>query len=477
MIRPFSLLLFFVVGCSDAIVVTVEVRPAVHDVARLRVTLSGEGPPVIEDFAVDDDIFPKTFSIGPEDRSGDLLIAVDAFDPSDTRVGLGSVTTPIDSPSAALMLEPADFIVNTDYVGDQQLLQLAATTDGTWTVLYTSQKGAPDYALDVSRRRYDARGRSVTSDDPLPLPQLLSTSTMAATSTAALVIREETTEQKVKTWCECFDADGATTLFLREGAPTSLAKVASRPDNTFVVIWLTKPEDDSITTLHAGIVDSKCNFVGGNSPAIITTSFPFSSAHNVITRGEDLLYMWDDRDGTIHIRTARQIGTAPQVLNGEDATVIPPLPDGGLTSPSPVVLDDGFGIVIQQFINDSLLNTLLYRVSNVATLTAPPVELPVDWTIRSLQAVPNRAGTLFVVGETCSAGFCKVLARFLSSTGDPISDTFPLATTTAGTQTGATITPLSDGVMATAWNDQSLDEPDRSGFSVRARIIYPPGTP
>lgn len=98
MTRQFLLLALCAAGCSEGMIVTVEARPAVHDVAKLRVALSGEGPPVIEDFAVDDDIFPKTFSIGPEGRSGDLLIAIDAFDASDIRVGLGSVATSTGNP-------------------------------------------------------------------------------------------------------------------------------------------------------------------------------------------------------------------------------------------------------------------------------------------------------------------------------------------------------------------------------------------
>ena len=56
-------------------------------------------------------------------------------------VGVGSGTAKIGDTTATVMLDTADFVVNTDYAMDQFLaedfeangLQLAATTDGHWT--------------------------------------------------------------------------------------------------------------------------------------------------------------------------------------------------------------------------------------------------------------------------------------------------------------------------------------------------------
>src|SRR5262245_32600660 len=117
--------LLFLVGCGGGddsyIVITVDHRPAVRNVARLAVTLANAGTMRTDSLELGEHVFPLTFSISAPGRTGDVNISIDGLDQDGILQGRGSTTTPLTADAASLMLDSADFVVNATYVGNQFL--------------------------------------------------------------------------------------------------------------------------------------------------------------------------------------------------------------------------------------------------------------------------------------------------------------------------------------------------------------------
>src|SRR5882762_187572 len=151
----------FAIGCGgneSFTIITIDSRPAVHDAATLKVTLANEASMKTTNIDLGAHGFPATFSVSAPGRAGDLGISIDALDGVGLLVGRGATTTTVNAPVASLMIEPADFVVNTDFVDDQLLsnysaadgFQLGATANGTWTSVYNVSCGA---TCDLFARR------------------------------------------------------------------------------------------------------------------------------------------------------------------------------------------------------------------------------------------------------------------------------------------------------------------------------------
>src|SRR3569623_284696 len=140
------LLMLLVAGCTDDkyLVVTVQATPAVQGASSLVVTLSNAGTSRMDTLPLTGHAFPVTFSVSAPGRTGDLDIKVEAQSADMLVVGVGSGAAKIGDTEASVMLDTADFVVNTDYAIDQFLaqdyaasgLQLAATTAGHWTAAF-----------------------------------------------------------------------------------------------------------------------------------------------------------------------------------------------------------------------------------------------------------------------------------------------------------------------------------------------------
>ena len=112
--------------------------------------------------------FPVTFSISAPGRTGELGIQIDALDASGLARRARHRRRPRSrrSTRASVLLDSADFVVNTEFADDQFLsddfeangFQLAATADGTWTAAYRDRCTAP---CNMFGRRFDATGKPV----------------------------------------------------------------------------------------------------------------------------------------------------------------------------------------------------------------------------------------------------------------------------------------------------------------------------
>ena len=154
---------------TSYVVVTVDARPAVHDAASITVALANAGTTRMDTLKLDGKPFPVTFSISAPGRTGDLAITVDASDQSGVVVGHGGAMTTVTDDTAAIMLDSTDFVVNTDYAGDQfpsedfeaDGFQLAALPDGTWTTAF--RDSCMQGACNVFARRFDRTGKPVAT--------------------------------------------------------------------------------------------------------------------------------------------------------------------------------------------------------------------------------------------------------------------------------------------------------------------------
>src|SRR5688572_29521657 len=97
--RALLLLSVLLAGCDEEesyIIVTVDRRPAVHDAATLKVTVSNAGAMYSQDLGIDERMFPLTFSLSAPGRSGELGLAIDALDRDGLLVGRGVGATRVN---------------------------------------------------------------------------------------------------------------------------------------------------------------------------------------------------------------------------------------------------------------------------------------------------------------------------------------------------------------------------------------------
>jgi hypothetical protein len=139
-------------------------RPAVRDVARIAITETANGLMRTDDFPVTS--LPATIPYLLPKQPIAWSVRVEAYTTTDELVGLGSADIPASAVAVDVMLEPADFVVNTTTSGDQFLttdyeavgLQIAASTAGVFTVAFRDDCAGNTSSCDIYARRFDSSG-------------------------------------------------------------------------------------------------------------------------------------------------------------------------------------------------------------------------------------------------------------------------------------------------------------------------------
>jgi hypothetical protein len=489
-------------GCSSDgqfIVVTVDARPAVHDVARLSVTLSNAGSMRTESLPVSGAGFPATFSISPEERTGDLALSIEAYNAADELIGRGTVQSTIEASTAAVRLDPTDFVVNTDPRGAQQLsnyylangLQLAATQSGTWTAVYNDDCTTTE--CNILGRRFDPAARAVSSvvaagTQGFPVTTQLTTSF----STPAVAANANTT---VAVWnhrdggppiaysiqCRALDERGAAAanqqLISTDEFPYMVATTAL-PTGNFAVVW---PGRQTNTFIRAAIVSPMCTLVGTIQAISPNVASVFPNGAHLAANATNILYAWK-LDGSVRARLARHDGTP---LGTADFPVATKTATEQVEHVRVAPLGAGFAVLVRWALITGSTGPgriELYRVSNTGTVMGAPTLVTdrsgTDFaSSEGFGVAPRSDGTMLVVWHACmdkgDGSGCGVFGRMLTASGDPAGADFSLATTTTGDQTRPAAVALPDGAFAAAWSDKSGAAPDPSETAVRARIIYP----
>lgn len=487
--RALWLLPLTAAGCSDGIMVTVSSRPAVHNATRLSVMLTNDGSSHNQDLPLGSYSFPTTFTIRPEDRSGDLEIKIDAFDDSGTRVGLGTTATTIDASSASVMLDPVDFVANSEHQNNQWLAPigstLAAAPDGGWVVVYHSATEIQSNMTQILGRRFDTVGQPLSASTPeLSIDAeaaVVASSSMGAT-TAVWVEFPEDGNDTYKIMCRPLEGSDATKIILgtETRSPNDLS-IAARTNDGFVVTWLHDRDPNEVNDLsdaiRGAVVDSACKLLGTAAEVFAAPAMNISlHAPDVAVNGDHILYAWSSDEGDVYLRGAQQTGQNHQLFPRAASRLFTEPPDDA--NVRVMQFGDGFGVFVRRATETSGSIDLYPTDREGVPLETPP--LPVTSRIRGYESSFGLArrdnGEWLVVWDHCVSAneSCEVFGRLLSSAGERVGCEFALATTTTGMRRDPSAVALSDdGAFAVAWTDESATAPDTSGSAVRARIIYP----
>ena len=491
------LVILLLVGCGGDdtfLVVTVDKRVAVHDAAKLEVTLSNAGSMRTDSLELDDADFPVTFSISAPGRMGELGISIDALDAQGALVGRGTGTVQLTDSVASVMLDSADFVVNALYANNQFLsndfeavgLQLGVLTNGAWTAAFREDCNP----CNVLARRFDATGLPVRSelaagDTQFPVTTTLTTSgaipAIATSGLTTLVVWDyfDTVGTGQGVACRALDDKGAglpAQLSLSSDA-ADVVTIAPLSNGNFAVTWQT-----FMTTqvIRAMVVKPDCTALGP-AGTVSTDSGTFGARRShVAANGPSVLYAWVV-DGSVHMR----YGTNNGALIGTESTPIPATTSQEVDHVRLAPWGTGFAAVVRWAATSAAGPGKIdvYRIPATGTMPAlmgTPILITdksgSDFASDKAFGVARRSDdALMVVWHACETGpgSCDVFGRILRPTGVPVGPETVIATSTGSDQVNPSIAALDGKSFVAAWNDSSGIPPDQSGSSVRARILYP----
>lgn len=480
------------------VLVTVDARPAVHDAASITVTLANAGTMRTDTLMLGGKAFPVTFSISSPGRTGDLAIAVDANDASGLVIGHGSAMTTVAAPAADVLLDSTDFVVNTDYAGDQfptdnfqaAGFQLAALPDGTWTTVF--RDGCMQSACNVFARRFDRTGKPVTTQAAASSNAFVVTArtsndltkpAVGSSQTATVVVWNFTDQTANGIACRTLSATGAlgadqTAISTNETLPDAL-EVAALSTGDFLVAWNAFNATNSSNPIRAALVKPDCS---AGMVQTVSTETDFADRNAVGTSDDHALLTWVI-SGDLYARTASSTGTLSPLA------ALPLIPHTATDNVSHARIaaapGGGFALAVRWISTTSDMapgKIELYQVSAAGALVGAPALVTDQSGSNSLDDegfgfASRPDGTVMVVWHVCdsSSNVCTLSGRILKATGEPLTDSLEIATSTGGSQKRPSVVGLPDA-FAVVWSDASMKPPDTSGQAVRARIIYPPGS-
>jgi len=487
---------------TDYLLVTVNARPAVHDAAALSVTLANAGTMRTDTLMLAGKSFPVTFSVSAPGRTGDLAITVDATDAGGVVVGHGSAMTAVSSAAADVLLDSTDFVVNTDYAGDQfptdgfqaAGFQLAALPDGTWTTVF--RDSCQQSACNVFARRFDRTGK--------PVPTLAAASSnafvvtarpsdnltepaVASSQTATVVVWNFTDPPPVSTTgvaCRPLTTPGAlgadqTTIIAKETLPDALG-VTALSTGDFLAAWNAIPDGISSNLIRMALIKPDCSNPGG--VLTVSTGTSFVDRNAIAASDDHALVTWVG-SGDLYARTASSTGTL---------STAPTLPLISHTATDKIVqaritaaASGGFALAVRwvSTTGETAPGKIeLYPVSGGGAVLGAPA-LITDQSGSNIYDddgfgfASRPDGSLMAVWHVCNPNgdACTLSGRIFRATGEPITDTLAIATTTGNSQKLPSVVGLPDA-FAVVWSDASGKAPDTAGQAVRARIIYPPSS-
>ena len=486
-------------GEDSYIIVTVTTRPAVHDAAKLKVTLSNTGTMRTDELTLSTESFPVTFSISAPGRAGELGIQVDAVDAGGNLVGRGTTTSTVETPTASVLLETADFVINTDFADDQfpsddyeaHGFQLASAADGTWTAAYRDRCTAP---CNMYARRFDKNGRPVstkiaagTNGFPVSTNLTTSISTPAIATAGGTTVEvwdfNDATTMTPGVACRSFDAMGMGIPDQKNIATdpsTDVVTIAPLANGNFAVAW-----NAFITTsvIRAAIIRPDCTVLSAAVNVSTTASARKVSVASTGSTPGTIMYGFVI-DGGVRVRLANFTNGFIGSTSGADVQFVPKNATEVVESVRVAPLGTGFAVVVRWALATGSMgpgHIDLYRTNNQGAVIgqAIPVTTKSGSDFQSSEAfgVASRAdGTLLVVWHSCLANGdgsgCGVYGRAFRENGTPVGDEFVVPTTTSGDQTNPSAAALDEG-FAVVWKDDSGQQPDVAGSSIRGRIIYP----
>ncbi|HEX5057957.1 MAG TPA: hypothetical protein VFV99_01300, partial [Kofleriaceae bacterium] len=270
-------------GTEHQITLTIDRRATVGDVSSLLISISSAGTTTTDTVVASE--FPLFHTVTADGLIGRVDIGVDALDDAGHLVGRGEATTDANAGRASVMMQGADFLLNSSYTGDQLLtndfdaagVQLAATSAGAWTVAFRDECTS----CGIYARRFDASGFPLASGSSGSTAQLTMSSVptrpdanpaVAAGATDTLVVWDFTdlsTPDTQGVACHPLDAEGSEPAPGQQTIASEISDVVTAvalASGDFVVTW---NGFMTTSTIRSMIVRPDCSAV--TSPTTIST--------------------------------------------------------------------------------------------------------------------------------------------------------------------------------------------------------------
>ncbi len=488
-------------GGDTFVVVTVSARPTVHDVATLEVTQASSGTTRTDTLDLGSHALPATFSITATDRVGELDLSISAKATDGSVVALGAATTSFDLDSAAIQLDPADFVVNTDYAMDEFTTtdfetagyQIAATTDDKFTVAFrnTCSDTCNVFARTIGADGVPAKTTAAAGTNAYQVTSATAQEgafpALAGQGTATAVFWDfsDTVGAGVGVACRGIDTNGTLTAGQRtistDAADTVV--VAPLPTGNFAVSWQVYAPNEAI---HTMIAKPDCTTLTTTAVAVAPTAGAVNGPHRstVAASGTALLYGWI-QDNAAYVR-GTSTSTSPSFTSAAFKLADPP---AGETAEAVRIapMGSGFAVAIRYVSSTAGAPGQIYlqRTTSTGVAMGTPTLISdktgSDFTNgnRGFSISTRADGATMLVWSQCddgTSGQCDgrldIYGRVVDATATPLGDPFVVTSTTIGDQQDPSVVALSNA-FAVAWTDGSKAAPDTDGTSVRARVVYP----
>jgi hypothetical protein len=497
--RALPALLFGIAACGDAyVVVSVDARPGVDGATALQVKLNDAGATTTNTLQLGAHSFPLTFSIDTSGRSGELDLELSALGSDGTVLAVGSAATGAGS-DVSVMLDPADFVVNTDFSTDYFLstdyeakgFQIAATDGGPWTVSF---RNTCTDACQIFARMFDPTGQPLKTEVASSTNAFTLTTTatddetfpaVAAANASTLAVWDFTDGSGNEgIGCHGLDASGALTTQNQVTLSTDLADVATvapLSSGDFAIAWQITMPSVAVRTI---IAQADCTPVGSAQTASTTIGSNDGPHRASIADNEaSVLYTWIT-DGAVHARGATTDGT----FNGADTVLFPP-PNGYVIEQARVaVMGTGFGVAVREVTTDGTTGgQIQLLLTNAAGQLLPGMPITIsaqtgaDFSVgaQGFGIATRGDGATLIAWQQCDdgspgpcSGHMDVYGQVVRASGALVGTPFEIATTTTGDQDSPAVAALGSA-FAVAWNDSSMTAPATTNQAVRARVIYP----
>lgn len=480
-------------ACSATVVeVTVDVRPGIEELTALDVVAKNDGDSATQTFDLTGRVFPLSFTVTPEGRSGEITIELVGRDAAGIGRGAARVSGTIaegDTLELAARLDPADFVVNTITEGVQRPAfrpgrngrQIAPLASGGFAVSFVNDCQNPD-TCDVFVRRFDGDGRPIgvgggsgeevaANGGSYPL---VSVPAIAGLEGGEIAVAWEISDAIVTT---VIGDDGAVVLADTEvdlAAATDAVDpaLASLANGGAAVVWSQENVDASNP---AGVYQSLYDRAGNALGAQVLVRDSITAVTPAVTQldGGELAVLW--AEGPELMMAVTPAGGAPGAalsLRGYE--------DGSqLRSPTAAALggrvvagwsvtvpsDDRFnptGLMIGLFESDGT------RVAE--RLLAGPGAAASDTPAVAVDGEGHIAATWHRCGDDGDGDGCGVFLQLFDGQLEPLTQVLRVNTTIADDQLEPSVAAFSGG-FAVVWADQSGAPPDTS-TAVRARPLY-----
>ena len=513
-------------GCGDgtAIVVTVSARPQVLATDSLQVTATNDGDSEQTRFPVGSNDFPLTFSVTPSGRAGDVTIDIIAVDDTQLERGVGSVTgTIVDGAEIELdvLLDPADFVVNTSTVGAQKPVfrnarngrQVGVAAGGDFVVPFVDDCSQSDMECNVYARLFDSLTVPAVNQvggDSDEFQVNLDDGVFG--SVPAIAVGDSVSLVAFELFSNDVDDIRVVVLNGQGGLVTPIETVASsgtpmlRPSDPdaaalegdeFVVVW-SQARTGGGREIRGRLVGSDGlpivnNITGDDLEFEVSTAAAMSYENPSVfaTRnGREFIVVWEGDDNVF----IKFFNTGGVSLSAADTTVTT-LPAGATVfGPKAVMVSDGNAVVswgVHVF-GDVNLERGAFQLGKFAPPAGAVIVAPIDIAGPLLEAAPamaeplppfgatamahNGSGQVVVTWQECidSDGApkdCDVVAQRFDEDAAAIGDRVVVNTTRVRDQESPSIESAGDSYIV-VWTDNSEREPDTSLASVRARALF-----